>query len=642
MVLSCSHISKSFGTDEIIKDATFNIEDREKAAIIGINGAGKSTLLKIIVGELSADQGEVAFAKDSTYGYLAQHQNLSSDNSIYDEVLSTRQDILSMEASIRRMEEDMNNLSGNELDTLMEQYTRLTHDFDLAGGYAYRSEVTGVLKGLGFGENDFSLNVNTLSGGQKTRVALSKLLLSNPDIILLDEPTNHLDMNSISWLEGFLSDYKGSVIIVAHDRYFLDKIVSKVIEIDNGTVTTFSGNYTDYASKKAVLRNMQLKAYMNQQREIKHQEEVITKLKQFNREKSIKRAESREKMLDKIQILDKPSTLNDKMNIRLEPGIESGNDVLKVTGLSKAFDGNRLFNNISFEIKKGERVALIGNNGTGKTTILKILNGIIPADSGVVELGSNVYIGYYDQEHHVLDPDKTLFQEIQDAYPDLNNTRIRSTLAAFLFTGDDVFKYIRELSGGEKGRVSLAKLMLSNANLLILDEPTNHLDITSKEILENALNSYTGTVLYVSHDRYFINSTATRIIELTANTLVNYIGNYDYYLEKKDILTAAVIKESVSPTDSDNTSVSSNTKEQWLSSKEEQARLKKLKNNLARVEEQISSIEERLKEIDEEYMNPDIGSNTGRLMELHKEKEELDDKLNNLYEQWEEISTEIG
>ena len=642
MVLSCSHISKSFGTDEIIKDATFNIEDREKAAIIGINGAGKSTLLKIIVGELSADQGEVAFAKDSTYGYLAQHQNLSSDNSIYDEVLSTRQDILSMEASIRRMEEDMNNLSGNELDTLMEQYTRLTHDFDLAGGYAYRSEVTGVLKGLGFGENDFSLNVNTLSGGQKTRVALSKLLLSNPDIILLDEPTNHLDMNSISWLEGFLSDYKGSVIIVAHDRYFLDKIVSKVIEIDNGTVTTFSGNYTDYASKKAVLRNMQLKAYMNQQREIKHQEEVITKLKQFNREKSIKRAESREKMLDKIQILDKPSALNDKMNIRLEPGIESGNDVLKVTGLSKAFDGNRLFNNISFEIKKGERVALIGNNGTGKTTILKILNGIIPAYSGVVELGSNVYIGYYDQEHHVLDPDKTLFQEIQDAYPDLNNTRIRSTLAAFLFTGDDVFKYIRELSGGEKGRVSLAKLMLSNANLLILDEPTNHLDITSKEILENALNSYTGTVLYVSHDRYFINSTATRIIELTANTLVNYIGNYDYYLEKKDILTAAVIKESVSPTDSDNTSVSSNTKEQWLSSKEEQARLKKLKNNLARVEEQISSIEERLKEIDEEYMNPDIGSNTGRLMELHKEKEELDDKLNNLYEQWEEISTEIG
>ena len=642
MVLSCSHISKSFGTDEIIKDATFNIEDREKAAIIGINGAGKSTLLKIIVGELSADQGEVAFAKDSTYGYLAQHQNLSSDNSIYDEVLSTRQDILSMEASIRRMEEDMNNLSGNELDTLMEQYTRLTHDFDLAGGYAYRSEVTGVLKGLGFGENDFSLNVNTLSGGQKTRVALSKLLLSKPDIILLDEPTNHLDMNSISWLEGFLSDYKGSVIIVAHDRYFLDKIVSKVIEIDNGTVTTFSGNYTDYASKKAVLRNMQLKAYMNQQREIKHQEEVITKLKQFNREKSIKRAESREKMLDKIQILDKPSALNDKMNIRLKPGIESGNDVLKVTGLSKAFDGNRLFNNISFEIKKGERVALIGNNGTGKTTILKILNGIIPADSGVVELGSNVYIGYYDQEHHVLDPDKTLFQEIQDAYPDLNNTRIRSTLAAFLFTGDDVFKYIRELSGGEKGRVSLAKLMLSNANLLILDEPTNHLDITSKEILENALNSYTGTVLYVSHDRYFINSTATRILELTANTLVNYIGNYDYYLEKKDILTAAAIKESVSSTDSDNTSVSSNTKEQWLSSKEEQARLKKLKNNLARVEEQISSIEERLKEIDEEYMNPDIGSNTGRLMELHKEKEELDDKLNNLYEQWEEISTEIG
>lgn len=649
MVLSCSHISKSFGTDVIIKDATFNIEDREKAAIIGINGAGKSTLLKIIVGELPADSGDIAFAKDSTFGYLAQHQNLSSDSTIYNEVLSTRKDILDMEASIRKMEEQMNNVSGDELNDLMERYTKLTHEFELLNGYAYRSEVTGVLKGLGFEENDFELNVNTLSGGQKTRVALSKLLLSKPDIIMLDEPTNHLDMNSIAWLESYLSDYKGSVIIVAHDRYFLDKIVGKVIEIDNGTVTTFSGNYTDYAAKKAILRNMQLKAYLNQQREIKHQEEVITKLKQFNREKSIKRAESREKMLDKIEVLEKPVELNDKMNIKLEPSVESGNDVLTITGLSKSFDNKNLFNNISFDIKKGERVALIGNNGTGKTTILKIINNIIPADSGVVELGSNVEIGYYDQEHHVLDPDKTLFEEIQDAYPDLNNTMIRNTLAAFLFTGDDVFKYIRDLSGGEKGRVSLAKLMLSNANLLILDEPTNHLDITSKEILENALNSYTGTVLYVSHDRYFINTTATRIIELTGNTIVNYVGNYDYYLEKKDILTPLALKEAAANTDmpktveeADASSTQSNTKESWLASKEEQARLKKLKNRLSKVEERIAVIEERTQAIDDEYQNPEIASNTGRLMELHKEKEALDTELADLYDEWEQLSLELS
>lgn len=389
------------------------------------------------------------------------------------------------------------------------------------------------LKGLGFAEEDFTLNVNTLSGGQKTRVALGRLLLSKPDIILLDEPTNHLDMESISWLENYLLNYSGAVLIVAHDRYFLDKIVSKIIELDNGNATVFSGNYTDYASKKAILRNMQLKEYLNQQREIKHQEEVITKLKQFNREKSIKRAESREKMLNKMEFVDKPEILNDKMDIKLEPNVISGNDVLTVDNLTKGFDGTVLFDNICFQIKRGERVALIGSNGTGKTTILKLINGIIPADSGSIYLGAKVNIGYYDQEHHVLDPDKTIFDEIRDAYPDLNNTQIRNTLAAFLFTNEDVFKYIKDLSGGERGRVSLAKLMLSNANFLILDEPTNHLDITSKEILENALNSYTGTVLFVSHDRYFINSTATRIIELANKTVVNYIGNYDYYLEKR-------------------------------------------------------------------------------------------------------------
>lgn len=639
MILSCNNISKSFGTDVIIKSCSFNIEDHEKAAIVGINGAGKSTLLKIITGEEPADTGIVTLAKDKTLGYLAQQHDLQSDRSIYDELLSVKQYILDMESELRRIEAAMNNASGDELESLMNRYTNLNHEFEMNNGYAYKSEITGVLKGLGFAEEDFSLHVNTLSGGQKTRVSLGKLLLSKPDIIMLDEPTNHLDMDSISWLENYLLNYSGAVLIVAHDRYFLDKIVSKIIEIDNGDCTVFSGNYTDYASKKAILRNMKLKEYLNQQRDIKHQEEVIAKLKQFNREKSIKRAESREKMLDKIEVVDKPVELNAKMNIKLEPSVVSGNDVLTVTDLTKSFDGNTLFNNINFEIKRGERVALIGNNGTGKTTILKLINGIIQPDSGSIYLGAKVAIGYYDQEHHVLDPDKTLFQEIQDAYPDLNNTQIRNTLAAFLFTDDDVFKYIRDLSGGERGRVSLAKLMLSNANLLILDEPTNHLDIVSKEILENALNSYTGTVLYVSHDRYFINATATRIIELTNQSIVNYIGNYDYYLEKRDILTAKAFPDT-------NTDVSSSEKVKdskisWQQSREEQNRLKKKKNDLKRTEERIADIEKRIEDIDTEYSDPSIGSNTARLMELHNESTKLKKELDELYEHWEELMEEM-
>ena len=639
MILSCNNISKSFGTDIIIKSCSFNIEDHEKAAIVGINGAGKSTLLKIITGEEPADTGIVTLAKDKTLGYLAQQQDLQSDRSIYDELLSIKQYILDMESELRRIEAAMNNASGDELESLMNRYTNLNHEFEMNNGYAYKSEITGVLKGLGFAEEDFSLHVNTLSGGQKTRVSLGKLLLSKPDIIMLDEPTNHLDMDSISWLENYLLNYSGAVLIVAHDRYFLDKIVSKIIEIDNGDCTVFSGNYTDYASKKAILRNMKLKEYLNQQRDIKHQEEVIAKLKQFNREKSIKRAESREKMLDKIEVVDKPVELNAKMNIKLEPSVVSGNDVLTVTDLTKSFDGNTLFNNINFEIKRGERVALIGNNGTGKTTILKLINGIIQPDSGSIYLGAKVAIGYYDQEHHVLDPDKTLFQEIQDAYPDLNNTQIRNTLAAFLFTDDDVFKYIRDLSGGERGRVSLAKLMLSNANLLILDEPTNHLDIVSKEILENALNSYTGTVLYVSHDRYFINATATRIIELTNQSIVNYIGNYDYYLAKRDILTAKAFPDT-------NTDVSSSEKVKdskisWQQSREEQNRLKKKKNDLKRTEERIADIEKRIEDIDTEYSDPSIGSNTARLMELHNESIKLKKELDELYEHWEELMEEM-
>lgn len=643
MILSCNNITKTFGTDTILSDCSFHIEEREKAAIVGPNGAGKSTLLKIIMGRLPADDGTVTISKDKTLGYLAQHQNLSSDGTIYDELLSVKKDIIALEEKIRETEQQMKNATGEQLDTLLDQYTKMNHQFELENGYAYQSEIVGVLKGLGFTEDDFPLPVNTLSGGQKTRVALGKLLLSKPDIILLDEPTNHLDMESIRWLENYLLGYNGSVIIVAHDRYFLDRIVTKIIEIENTHVTVFSGNYTAYADKKKILRNMQLKEYLNQQREIKHQQEVITKLKQFNREKSIKRAESREKMLDKLEVVDKPAEINDKMNIELNPSVISGNDVLSVSHLSKAFDDNTLFTDISFDIKRGERVALIGNNGTGKTTILKIINDILPADSGEIKLGSKVTIGYYDQEHHVLDPDKTLFDELQDAYPDLNNTQIRNTLAAFLFTNDDVFKYIRDLSGGERGRVSLAKLMLSNANFLILDEPTNHLDMVSKEILENALNSYTGTVLYVSHDRYFINTTATRIIELVGQTTVNYIGNYDYYIEKKDALTAAALAGKPADSSSAVSAAQKNAQKEsakadWKQSKEEQALLKKKKNELKKTEERITVIEDRLKAIEEESALPEVCTDTARLLELHKESTKLSEELDTLYEKWEELS----
>lgn len=638
MILSCDKITKSYGTDVILNNCSFNIEDHEKAAIVGINGAGKSTFLNIICGRETADSGTVTLSKDKTLGYLAQQQNLESDRSIFDELLSVKQFILDMEEEMRKLEQNMNTAEGSRLEALLEKYSRLNHEFEMNNGYAYKSEITGVLKGLAFSEDDFNLKVNTLSGGQKTRVSLAKLLLTKPDIILLDEPTNHLDMESISWLENYLLNYPGSVLIVAHDRYFLDKIVNKIIEIDNSICTVFTGNYTDYASKKAILRNMKLKEYLNQQRDIKHQEEVITKLKQFNREKSIKRAESREKMLDKMTVLDKPTELNNKMDIRLEPSVVSGNDVLSVKGLKKSFDDNLLFDDITFEIKRGERVALIGNNGTGKTTILKLINGIMPADEGSIFLGAKVSIGYYDQEHHVLDPDKTIFEEIQDAYPNLNNTQIRNTLAAFLFTGDDVFKYIRDLSGGERGRVSLAKLMLSNANLLILDEPTNHLDIVSKEILENALNSYTGTVLYVSHDRYFINTTATRIIELANRSIVNYIGNYDYYIEKRDILSK---KPEPETNILENEPSVNDSKLSWQQSREEQNRIKKLKNEVKKTEEKISELEELISRIDEEYSNPEISSDTAKLMELHTKSESCKAELDDLYAKWDELMSKL-
>ena len=637
MILSCQNISKSFGTKEVIRDASFHIEALEKAALIGINGAGKSTFLKIIMQQMSADSGEIVLAKGATMGYLAQHQDISGERSIYEEVLDAKKDLIEMEQKIRSLEQQMKSASGEELENLMNAYTRLNHTFELENGYAYQSEVTGVLKGLGFDESEFSKLVSTLSGGQKTRVALGKLLLTKPDIILLDEPTNHLDMDSITWLETYLMNYDGAVLIVSHDRYFLDKVVSKVIEIDNGKVISFEGNYRAYSEKKAMLRQAALHAYMNQQQEIKHQEQVITKLKSFNREKSIRRAESREKMLDKIEVLDKPTEVRADMRIALEPRIISGNDVLQVENLAKSFGQQVLFTDLNFEIKRGERVSIIGNNGTGKTTILKILNQVLQPDHGEFTLGSKVQIGYYDQEHHVLHMDKTIFEEISDTYPGLSNTEIRNVLAAFLFTGDEVFKQIKTLSGGERGRISLAKLMLSEANFLILDEPTNHLDIVSKEILEEALNNYSGTVLYVSHDRYFINQTATRILDLTNHQLVNYIGNYDYYLEKKDALTNAYAP-SAEADSSPSATLDSETKLDWKAQKQEQSRQRKRENDLQKCETEIEKLETRDGEIDEEMSQPEVATDVERCITLSKEKAEITEKLEELYARWEELS----
>ena len=637
MILACQNICKAFGDNEVLKNASFHIEEREKAAIVGINGAGKSTLLKIIIGEMAADDGQTVINKGATIGYLAQHQEMQSGNTIFDELLTVKQDVLDLEARIRSMELSMKQAEGAELQELMDQYARLSHEFEQKNGYAWKSEITGVLKGLGFTEEDFSKHVDTLSGGQKTRVSLGKLLLSKPDIIMLDEPTNHLDMGSITWLETFLMNYQGAVLIVSHDRYFLNRVVTKVIEIDQGEVTTFMGNYSDYAQKKAMLREAQMQAYLNQQREIKHQEEVIAKLKSFNREKSIKRAESREKMLDKLDVLDKPSEVKADMHIELEPRVVSGNDVLTVLGLSKAFPPKTLFKDIDFEIKRGERVALIGSNGTGKTTILKILNQVIPADAGEVHLGSRVQIGYYDQEHHVLHMEKTVFEELSDAYPTLTNTKIRNVLAAFLFTGDDVFKRIKDLSGGERGRVSLAKLMLSEANFLILDEPTNHLDIVSKEVLEDALNHYTGTVLFVSHDRYFINTVATRILDLENQGLTNYIGNYDYYLEKKETMVnfTAAPTETVSAAE---TTADTDSKLDWKQQKEQQAQLRKKQNELKKVESRIEELENRDKEIDAELEKKEVFTNVAEVTKLSKEKDAIQTELEELYEKWEELS----
>ncbi|MBE6005341.1 MAG: ABC-F family ATP-binding cassette domain-containing protein [Lachnospiraceae bacterium] len=576
MILNIANLNKTYIGKQVLKDVTFHIEDKEKAAIVGINGSGKTTLIRCILGQEEPDDSEtvIAFSKDKKIGYLAQQHA--------------------------------------DIETGLE-------DFD------------------------------TLSGGQKTRKRLEEILQDKPDLLILDEPTNHLDIDSIQWLEKVLKRYDGAVLLVSHDRYFLDHVVTKIIDLDNGKARMYKGNYTEYAEKKKLIRDAELKAYLNQQQEIQHQQAVITKLKQFNREKSIKRAESREKALAKVELLDKPEEIDNEMRLALTPNVQSGNDVLSVKDLSKAFEDKTLFSNISFELKRGEHVAIIGANGTGKTTLLKILNEQLTADTGSFKLGTNVEIGYYDQEHAVLHMDKTIFDEIQDDYPYLNNTKVRNVLAAFLFRGDDVYKRIGDLSGGEQGRVSLAKLMLSNANFLILDEPTNHLDIQGREVLEDAINNYEGTVLYVSHDRYFINKTSTRILELFENRFDNYIGNYDYYLEKKedvrrygDVSSAGSRNVSQTVVSDYVPEVKSEQKIDWEMQKELKKTIQKLERSLKAAEDEIQKLESRNEELDEAYQDPLIAADVGRLMELHKEHEANDERLSQLYEDWEKYSEELS
>ncbi len=641
MILQCSHITKTFLTNIVLNDVSFHINDNEKAAIAGINGSGKSTLIKIIMNELEADSGEVVIRKDVSVGYFAQNQEYNSDKSILEEMHNARPEIKELGKRLENLSKQMDNAEGETLESLIKQHDQARQDFERLGGYSYESEITGVLKGLGFNENDFGQPVQSLSGGEKTRVALAMMLLKKPELVILDEPANHLDINSIQWLEGYLSSYKGAVLVVAHDRYFLDKIVTKIIELRQAKCTVFQGNYTEYSKKKQAAIEALMKQYLNQQAEIKHQEEVIAKLKSFNREKSIKRAESREKMLDKIERIDKPVEENTKMNLLFKPRIQSGNDVLSVKGLSKSYGSHELFSDINFDIKRGEHVAIIGDNGTGKTTILKILMGMSGSGTGFdgqVKFGTNVQVAYYDQEHQVLHPEKTLFEEIQDTYPDMNNTRVRNVLAAFLFTGDDVFKQIKNLSGGERGRVSLAKLMLSDANFLLLDEPTNHLDIDSKEILEHAVNNFEGTILYVSHDRYFINTTASRILNLTQKQIVNYPGNYDYYLEKKeDAERAQLVTDIQAGSSTEETSVAG-SKLSWQQQKEEQARLRKIESELKKTEAEIEQLETRNAEIDSQLSDSANSTNIQLLQELSKEHEANGNRLEELMEQWEALS----
>ena len=635
MIMSCSHIAKSYGVETVLEDVTFNLEDDEKAAIVGVNGAGKSTVFKIIVNELTHDNGEISFKKGINIGYLSQINDFESDRTIIEEVMESKRKLIDMEAELKKMEEQMSHVAAKDMDSHMDRYHLLSEQFANEGGYSYQGEVISVIRGLGFDDSEFDKKLCTLSGGQKTRVCLAKLLLDKPDLLLLDEPTNHLDIAAIEWLENFLKSYDKAVLIISHDRYFLDKIVTKVIEIEFKKSKVYRGTFTEFSKKKEEERAIYLKHYFEQQQMIKREEEIIRNYRSHATESEIIKAKSREKRLAHVERMEKPMEVRADMHFSIEPSVESGKDVLEVRDFKKGFPNNPLFEGINIDIKKGERVALIGGNGTGKTTLLKILTGMYTQDEGTMKLGTNVTVGYYDQEQQLFDEEKTIFDEIGDDYPDLTNTKIRNILGAFLFTNDDVFKKMKSLSGGERGRVALAKLMLSAANFLMLDEPTNHLDINSKEILETALNNYTGTVLFVSHDRYFINRVATRVIELKDHKITNYLGNYDYYIEKS--------REAL------NTALNSVTEKAPVSKgqidyklqKEEAAAKRKVENAIKKVEERIAKLEESIKDADEHLADTSIASNSAKLNEWLEKKNAFEAELMPLYDEWEDLTNNL-
>lgn len=626
MALSCNGIKKAFGEKSVLEDINFIIEDREKAAIVGVNGAGKSTLFKILVGEEAPDAGTIAMPKETKIGYFSQNIEISSDKTIYDELLTVFDDIIKLENEMRSIEKEMKELHGEALDAAMNRYAALNRRFEENSGYEYKSRIRGVIKGLGFSESEHDKPINELSGGQKTRVALGRLLLCMPDIMLLDEPTNHLDIQAVNWLEDFLKSYNKSVVVISHDRYFINKTASKIIEIENGKSSVYNGNYDFYSEKKKIDREIKMKHYISEQQEINRQKEIIRKLRSFNREKSIKRAESREKLLEKMPLTDRPDNLPENIKFTIVPSFESGNDVLSVKELEKSFDGNKLFENLSFELKRGEKAALIGPNGVGKTTLFRLIMGSLSPDKGSTSIGANVNVGYYDQEHQNIDESKTIFAEISDAFPKLTVTKIRNALAAFVFTGDDVFKQISSLSGGEKGRVSLAKIMLSNANFLLLDEPTNHLDLMSKEILEAAIRNYTGTCLYISHDRYFINNTAQKVIELNKNGADIYLGNYDFYIEHR--IEREQVREE---------KAIESSKLDWKRTKEQQAEERKLKNRIKKTEERIEELEQELKQLDELLEKENVYTNAAAAQEVYENKTAVNNELLQLYELWDSL-----
>ncbi|MBR0164891.1 MAG: ABC-F type ribosomal protection protein [Lachnospiraceae bacterium] len=664
MILSCHNITKSYDGEQILSAVSFRVEEAEKVAVVGVNGAGKTTLLKIITGEVEADEGEALLARDKRFGYLAQNQDFSSAQSVYEVFKEAKREIIALEEEIRRTEELLRDASEDEITEISTRYDEMLRRFQSEGGYSWKGAIIGVARGLGFTEEDFEKKVVSLSGGERTRVALGKLLLRQPDIILLDEPTNHLDIKSVQWLETYLRNYKGAVVIVSHDRYFLDRIVTKVVEIERTRSYVYQGNYSAYSEKKARDRAAQWRAFVNRQREIRHQEEVIKKLKSFNREKSVKRAESREKMLDRMERIEKPHQEQKEMGIVLTPNVESGTDVLQVEDLKKTYGQRTLFSGVSFTVRRGEKVAIVGDNGTGKTTLLKIINKLVLPDEGRIRLGVRVHIGYYDQEMQLLSDHKTLFEEISDAYPHLDQTKIRSTLAAFSFTGEDAFKKVGALSGGERGKLALAKLMLSEANFLLLDEPTNHLDIVSREVLESAIAGYEGTVLYVSHDRFFINRTATRVMDLTNEILINYIGNYDYYIEHRPARMHFVLhtpyKEKTALQDDpgeDEALLKERTRallhppkaaeageevsdglKDWKAQKELASMKRKQASSLKKTEEMIASLEARNEEINRQFSLSEIAMNAVKLKWLTDEQQQIAKQLDLLYQQWEELS----